>query len=44
MKYLSNILTAAVFVLFIAGTFIALEQAIGHPARYVELPRHPANS
>ncbi len=36
MKHLSNILTLAVLALFIAGSFLALEQVIGHPARYVE--------
>lgn len=38
MKLLTQLLTCAIVVLFFAGTFIALEQAIGHPARYVEQP------
>ncbi len=36
MKHLSDILAVAVFVLFIAGTVMALEQVIGHPSLYVE--------
>ena len=36
MKHLSDILAATVLVLFITGTALAIEQMIGHPARYVE--------
>lgn len=39
MKKLAEILSAAVFVLFMAGVYVALDAAIGHPARYVEQPR-----
>lgn len=39
MKKLPDVLAAAVFALFMAGVYVALEEAIGHPARYVEQPR-----
>ena len=39
MQKLSDVLAAAVFVLFMAGVYVALDQVIGHPARYIEQPR-----
>ena len=44
MKYLSNILAVAVFVAFIVGTLMALEQVIGHPSFYVEQPHRLGTS
>jgi len=44
MKNLSQLLTYAVVVLFFAGTFIALEQMIGHPSRYIEQPQRLGDS
>lgn len=44
MTKLSNLLSAAVFALFMAGVYVALDVAIGHPARYVEQPQRLSDS
>ena len=44
MKKLSEILSAAVFVLFMAGVYVALDEVIGHPARYIQPTAHSDNS
>ena len=44
MKHLSTLLVLSVYMLSVAGTILALEQVIGHPARYVEQAQDLANS
>jgi uncharacterized membrane protein len=44
MKHFTDFLAIAVFALFITGTVMALEQVIGHPARYVEQPERASVS